>query len=153
MRINPPTLFWVLLCAGLAADRFMPLMRFEAAWLAWAGGTLVFLGAGISAAGKRLVRRAGTNVYTFEEPDVLVMEGVYRFSRNPMYVGMVLVAAGAVLVSGTLSALLLGAAFAFAIRYWYIAYEEAEMRRRFGDEYEEYLRKVGRWFGRYRRAS
>ena len=70
-----------------------------------------------------------------------------------MYLGMILIAAGAALVSGTLSACLLGAAFALAVRYWYIAYEEAEMRRRFGDRYEEYRRSVGRWFGRFRRAA
>ncbi len=153
MRINPPTLFWILISAGLAADRFLPLMRFDAPWLPWAGGVLVVLGAGISAAGKRLFRRAGTNVYTFEQPDMLVTEGIYGFTRNPMYLGMVLIAAGAALVSGTVSACLLGAAFALAVRYWYIAYEEAEMRRRFGDRYEEYCRNVGRWFGRFRRAA
>lgn len=153
MRTNPPTLFWILISAGLAADRFLPLMRFDAPWLPWAGGALVILGAGISAAGKRLFRRAGTNVYTFEQPDLLVTEGIYGFTRNPMYLGMVLIAAGVALVSGTLSACLLGAAFALAVRYWYIAYEEAEMRRRFGNRYEEYRRNVGRWFGRFRRAA
>ena len=153
MRINPPTLFWILISAGLAADRFLPLMRFDAPWLPWAGGALVILGAGISAAGKRLFRRAGTNVYTFEKPDLLVTEGIYGFTRNPMYLGMVLIAAGAALVSGTLSACLLSAAFALAVRYWYIAYEEAEMRRRFGDRYEEYCQTVGRWLGRFRHAA
>ena len=152
MRINPPTLFWILISAGLAADRFLPLMRFDAPWLPWAGGVLVVLGAGIAAAGKRLFRRAGTNVYTFEQPDMLVTEGIYGFSRNPMYLGMVLIAASAALVSGTVSVCLLAAVFALAVRYWYIAYEEAEMRRRFGDRYEEYCRNVGRWFGRFRRA-
>lgn len=153
MRINPPTLFWVLISAGLAADRFLPLMRFDAPWLPWAGGTLVILGAGISAAGKRVFRRAGTNVYTFEQPDLLVTEGIFGFTRNPMYLGMVLIAAGAALVSGTLSACLLSAAFTLAVRYWYIAYEEAEMRHQFGGRYEGYCQTVGRWLGRFRRAA
>ena len=153
MRINPPTLLCILISAGLAADRFLPLMRFDVPWLPWAGGALVVLGAGIAVAGKRLFRRVGTNVYTFEQPDLLVTEGIYRFSRNPMYLGMVLMAAGATLVSGTVSACILGAAFALAVRYWYIAYEEAEMHRRFGDRYEEYCRNVGRWLGRFRRTA
>ena len=153
MRINPPTLFWILISAGLAADRFLPLMRFDASWLPWAGGVMVVLGAGIAAAGKRMFRRAGTNVYTFEQPDLLVTEGIFSFTRNPMYLGMVLVAVGAALISGTVSGCLLGAAFTLAVRYWYIAYEEAEMRRQFGDRYEEYCRNVGRWFGRFRCAA
>ena len=153
MRINPPTLFWILISTGFAADRFLPIMRFDAPWLPWAGGALVVLGAGIAAAGKRMFRRVGANVYTFERPNLLVTEGIYSFTRNPMYLGMVLIAVGVALVSGTVSACLLGAAFALAVRYWYITYEEAIMHRRFGDRYEEYCRNVGRWFGRFRRAA
>lgn len=145
MRMNPPTLLCTVAAAGVAADRFLPLLRFDVPWLPWAGGVLVALGAGIAVAGKRLFVRAGTNVYTFEQPDLLVSHGIYRFSRNPMYLGMVLVAAGLASVSSTLSAWLLWVAFAVAVRYWYIAYEEAAMRRVFGDRYDEYCRSVGRW--------
>ena len=153
MRINPPTLFWILISAILAADRFLPLMRYEAPWLPWGGGALIALGAGISAAGKRHFRRAGTNVYTFESADLLVTGGIYGVTRNPMYIGLILIAAGAALVSGTLSACLLSAVFALVVRYWYIAYEEDSMHRKFGPKYEECCRNVGRWLGRFRRDA
>ncbi len=153
MRINPPTLFWILVSAILAADRFLPLVRIDAPWLPWCGGAVVALGAGVSAAGKRHFRRAGANVYTFEQPDLLVTGGIYGFTRNPMYLGLILIVAGAAMVSGTLAAGLLSAVFALAVRYWYVAYEEGAMRRQFGRPYEEYCRNVGRWLGRYRSAA
>ena len=148
MRINPPTLFWILIAAIVAVDQYFPLGAFAEPWLTWAGVGLFILGIGVSVAGKRHFQRAGTNVYTFEEPGQLVTEGLYRRSRNPMYLGLVLAGVGAALVSATLTALGLSAVFAVVVRFWYIAYEENAMRRQFGEAYDAYCRSVGRWFGR-----
>ena len=148
MRINPPTLFFVLIAAIAAVDQFFPLVSFATPWLPWCGAGLLILGIAVSVAGKRHFQHVGMNVYTFEDPGQLVTDGLYGFSRNPMYLGLVLAGTGAALVSATLSALVLAAAFAIAVRCWYIAFEENAMRRQFGKAYEAYCRKVGRWFGR-----
>ena len=150
MRVNPPTLFWLLIAAILAADRFLPLVGFDVPGLPWGGGALVVLGIGISVAGKRRFQRAGTNVQTFEDPGELVTNGLYGLSRNPMYLGLVLAGFGAALVSATLTAVVLSAAFALIVRCWYIAFEERVMRRHFGERYAAYCRSVGRWLGRRR---
>ena len=153
MRINPPTLFWILIAAIVAVDQFSPLVAFTVPWLPWVGAGLIISGVGISAAGKSQFLRAGTNVYTFEEPGELVSEGLYRFSRNPMYLGLVLAGTGTALVSATLAALVLAAVFAAIVRYGYIEYEEHAMQHKFGKEYEAYCRMVGRWLGRYSDAG
>ena len=150
MRINPPTLFFLLVAAIAAVDQLFPVVSFAVPWLLWFGAGLVILGIAVSVAGKSHFQRVGTNVYTFEEPDKLVTDGLYRSSRNPMYLGLVLAGIGAALVSATLSALVLAAAFAITVRCWYIAFEENAMRRQFGDAYEAYCREVGRWLGRKR---
>ncbi len=150
MRVNPPTLFWIVIAAIVAVDRFLPIVLFTSPWLRWCGAGLVVSGLAVSFAGKRQFQRVGTNVYTFEEPGQLVTDGLYRFSRNPMYLGLVIVGTGAALVSGTLSALVLAAMFGITVRFWYIAFEERAMRRQFGESYEAYCRKVGRWVGRER---
>ena len=147
MRINPPTLFWLLIAAIVAVDRFFALVTFDAPWLPWFGAVLVIAGVGVSVAAKRQFQRVGTNVYTFEEPGELVTEGLFSISRNPMYLGLVLAGFGAALVSATLPALVLSAAFALIVRYWYIAFEENAMLRRFGEPYQDYCWRVGRWFG------
>ena len=148
MRINPPTLFLILVAAIVAVDQFSPLVAFAVPWLPWIGAGLIIPGIGISVAGKSQFRRVGTNVYTFEEPGQLVTVGLYRFSRNPMYLGLVLAGIGTALVSATLGALVLAAVFAIIVRYWYIAFEESAMQHKFGEEYEVYCRTVGRWLGR-----
>ena len=150
VRINPPTLFWIQIAAIAGADRFLPLVRFDEPWLTWIGAELVIMGAVISVAGKIQFRRVGTNVYTFGKPGQLVTGGLYRVSRNPMYLGLVMAGIGAALVSGTLMAALVSAAFAATVRFWYIAFEEDAMRRQFSDEYEAYRRRVPRWLGRQR---
>ena len=102
MRINPPTLFWILIAAIVATHRYFPLIAFDESWLPWIGAVVFVLGIGVSAAGKRQFQRAGTNVYTFEDPGEFVTDGLYGVSRNPMYLGLVLAGGGAALISGTL---------------------------------------------------
>lgn len=147
MRINPPTLFWILIAAIVVVDRFLPLIAFAEPWLPWCGTVLVIAGIGVSAAAKRQFQRIGTNVYTFEEPGELVTAGLFAVSRNPMYLGLAVAGFGAALVSASLAALVLSAVFTLIVRYWYIAFEENAMLRRFGESYQAYCRKVGRWFG------
>ena len=150
MRVNPPTLFWIVLAAIIAVDRLLPVVSFTSPWLPWCGAGLAVLGLAVAIAGKRQFQRVGTNVHTFEEPGQLVTDGLYRFSRNPMYLGLVIAVTGTALVSATLSALVLAAMFGIIVRFWYIAFEERAMRRRFGELYEAHCRRVGRWFGRKR---
>ena len=150
MRINPPTLFWILIAAIVAADRFFSLVEFAGPWLPWCGAVIVIAGVGVSVAAKRQFQRIGTNVCTFEEPGKLVISGLFGISRNPMYLGLVVAGFGAALVSATLAALVLSAAFTLIVRYWYIAYEENAMLRRFDEPYRAYCRRVSRWFGRRR---
>ena len=148
MRINPPTLFLILIAAIVAADRFFPLIKFAETWLLWGGAVIAIAGVGVSAAAKRHFQRIGTNVYTFEEPGELVTTGLFGISRNPMYLGLVVAAFGAALISATFAALVLSTAFTLIVRYWYVAYEESAMLRRFGEPYQVYCRRVGRWIGR-----
>ena len=117
MRINPPTLFLILVAAIVAVDRFFPLATFAQPGLPWCGAVLVIAGVGVSVAAKRQFQRVGTNVYTFEEPGEFVTAGLFSISRNPMYLGLVLAGIGASLISETLAALVLCAVFALIVRY------------------------------------
>ena len=88
----------------------------------------------------------GTNVMTFEQPDVLVTQGVYRYSRNPMYLGFVVALLGSSLLMGaSISSFLLVALFFIITDRWYIRFEELEMTKKFGAEYQAYSNNVRRW--------
>ncbi|KKZ13333.1 MAG: hypothetical protein TE42_00670 [Candidatus Synechococcus spongiarum SP3] len=150
MRINPPKLFLIAIAAIMAVDVIVTPGHVRLALAPLVRVTLAVAGVGISVTAKRQFQRIGANIDTFEEPDELMTEGLFSISRNPMYLGLVLAAFGAALLSATPPALVLSAVFALIVRYWYIAFEENAMQWRFGEPYQSCCRKVDRWFGRRR---
>ncbi|HUA77361.1 MAG TPA: isoprenylcysteine carboxylmethyltransferase family protein, partial [Acetobacteraceae bacterium] len=90
-------------------------------------------------------RLAGTTVRPDRASSALVVRGPYRFTRNPMYLGMTLAYGGVALAAQSLWALLLLPAVLWLIRTRVIAREEAFLRERFGDAYVEYQSRVRRW--------
>ena len=110
------------------------------------GLLFVITGLLLAMVGKRLFKRLGTNIMTFEKPDVLVAEGVYQYSRNPMYLGFVITLLGfSLLMGAAISSFLLTGLFFIITDRWYIGFEEQQMGGKFGLEYEEYCQKVRRW--------
>jgi protein-S-isoprenylcysteine O-methyltransferase Ste14 len=81
----------------------------------------------------------------FDPPRRLVIQGPYRFVRNPMYMGAGLALAGASLFYESEFLLAYAAAFLFAAHLFVGWYEEPALRRGFGAEYEAYCHRVRRW--------
>jgi protein-S-isoprenylcysteine O-methyltransferase Ste14 len=86
-------------------------------------------------------------------PTRFVARGSYRFVRNPMYVGVVSLILGQALLLGREILLLWAAASAAIFHLFVVLEEEPGLRRRFGADYEEYSRQVGRWLPRFSRRS
>ena len=84
----------------------------------------------------------------FDPPRRLVIQGPYRFVRNPMYIGAGLALAGAALFYGSLPLLGYAAGFLVVTHLFVIGYEEPTLRRTFGEEYDSYCRDVSRWWPR-----
>ena len=78
----------------------------------------------------------------------LVTSGAYRFVRNPMYVGAVLVVLGQAVMFASLTALLYGGALACAFHLMVLLYEEPTLMNRYGAEYARYCQGVPRWIPR-----
>jgi protein-S-isoprenylcysteine O-methyltransferase Ste14 len=122
-------------------------------WPRWqiAGGR--FLGSGLVLAGilvyaycSGLFSRVGKGTpVPLEPPNHLVVEGLYRFSRNPMYVAQVAYLLGLFLYRGELSLALYAALYAVAIHISVVRTEEPELRQRFGEPYVRYTKEVSRW--------
>ncbi|APX97750.1 methyltransferase family protein [Natronorubrum daqingense] len=83
-----------------------------------------------------------------DEPDELVTSGVYARSRNPMYVGVLLVIAGQALRRRSVSILWWAAGCWIGFHNRIIRYEEPHLAEKHGDEYEQYRDQVPRWFSR-----
>lgn len=149
MKIHIPPVVVVLLIGTL--------MRWVAGH-AWSGsfrlpgqglvaGMLLSLGLLIPVLGVHRFRVADTTVDPLhpEKASALVDRGVYRYSRNPMYLGLALLLAGWGIRLGSLAGLLGVPLFVIYMRYFQIGPEEEAMEKRFGEAYREYRSKVRRW--------
>jgi protein-S-isoprenylcysteine O-methyltransferase Ste14 len=83
-----------------------------------------------------------------DAPRVLVVKGLYRFTRNPMYVGVVSVILGQALYYGAKNLVIYACVVFIGFYLFVFAYEEPTLRRLFGTQYEEYCRQVPRWIFR-----
>ena len=90
-------------------------------------------------------RRAGTRVETTEPTMAIVTHGPYRFTRNPIYLGMFLGQTGLAIGFDNLWILAMLIPFYLVLRYGVVAREEAYLERKFGDVYADYKSRVRRW--------
>jgi protein-S-isoprenylcysteine O-methyltransferase Ste14 len=148
VRLPPPLLFLGALVFGIVLewlwslgwlDSLPPPLRY------WLGGGLFLAGAALLASAIRLFRRAGTAIPPWEPSTTLVTTGVYRLSRNPIYLGMILIYVGIALVFAASWAFLLLVPVLLALEIEVIRREEAYLERRFGEAYRQYRHKVRRW--------
>jgi len=96
--------------------------------------------------GNRQFAREGTEIDPLSPGNrALVTRGAFSFSRNPMYVGMVLGLLGIAIYFGTLPFFVAAAAQFCILNYGFIPLEEEKMERQFGDEYRAYCKRVRRW--------
>ncbi len=147
VRFPPPLVFLIALITSAALQRFVggavPIGRSVGVGL----GCVLIVGAvGLMAWASGLFRRTGQDVRPWLMTPELIVDGVYRFTRNPMYLAMGLIQAGSgfLLRSPWFFALLplsLVAVYLIAIRP-----EERYLKQTFGDAYLDYLRHTRRWF-------
>jgi protein-S-isoprenylcysteine O-methyltransferase Ste14 len=88
---------------------------------------------------------ANTTVKPFQESTSLITDGVFRYSRNPMYLGFVFILIGISVLFGTLSAWIIVPVFAFLMDRVFIQPEERMLEARFGQSWLEYKARVRRW--------
>ncbi len=98
--------------------------------------------------GSKRFEAVGTSINTFGQPNQLVIDGLFRWSRNPMYLGFLILLAGVAIGLGSWVGVLAPAIFFAAADRWYIPFEERLMRQTFDEHYESHAHQVRRWFGR-----
>jgi protein-S-isoprenylcysteine O-methyltransferase Ste14 len=90
-------------------------------------------------------RKSDAAICPTAETDRIVTNGLYRYTRNPMYLGMLLMLLGASFFMGTIPAILAPAVFFLIIDKVFIPYEEEDLLSSFGDSYNEYMAATRRW--------
>jgi protein-S-isoprenylcysteine O-methyltransferase Ste14 len=113
------------------------------------GVALVTAGVALWAATARLLARVGRGTLAPWDPTSrLVVEGPYRFVRNPMITAVLAVLVGEAALFGSPALIVWSAVFLVANGVAFPLYEEPALERRFGDQYREYRRNVPRWIPR-----
>jgi len=107
----------------------------------------ILLGACLAIAGVVQFRRADTTVdpRSPEKASTLVTDGVYEFTRNPMYLGFVLMLGGWVAILASPASIAIVALYAFYLDRVQIPPEEAALKARFGAAFDDYAARVRRW--------
>ncbi len=146
-RIPPPAVA-ALVAAGMwSVAGYGPRLSYAPGPARWVGAALTVAGIGIALAGVVAFRRSRTTVNPLqpERASALVTGGVYRVTRNPMYVGMaLLLVAWAVSLAAVLP--FVGVVvFVLFITRFQIVPEERALVRLFGDEFATYAARVRRW--------
>ncbi|HEY7639272.1 MAG TPA: isoprenylcysteine carboxylmethyltransferase family protein [Steroidobacteraceae bacterium] len=144
-KIVPPVYMVLALVAMIGLHTVLPLARLVAPPATWLGLVPLLVGIVITATAARAFSRAGTPIRPFERSTKLVTGGLYRYTRNPMYVGLTLILIGTWLLLGTASALLPIAIFIWIIQEGFIRGEERFLDEIFGEEYRGYKSRVRRW--------
>jgi protein-S-isoprenylcysteine O-methyltransferase Ste14 len=140
----PPV--WLAVFLGLAwlvGDR-LP-MGGGGVWSDLLGGLLVGGGVLLMALAVFEMRRMRTTVIPHRTPDALVSSGIYRRTRNPIYLGDGMILTGLILYWAAWPALVLVPLFAWLITDRFIQPEEARLHDAFGDSYVAYAALVRRW--------
>jgi len=137
----------VLVLAWLAADQ-LTFGDIEGAWIRPAAYTLAALGIGVGVAGVLQFRSSRTTIDPMNpgKASALVTSGLYRRTRNPMYLGMLLLLLSWALVQGSLvSVVVTLLTFVPYMNRFQIQPEERALKQHFGDEYVDYMLSVRRW--------
>ena len=146
VKLSPP--IWTLICVLAAAA-----ISWSLGWPKFLGQLNATLGISLVAVALFLMvwavvvfRREGTEVNpTSPTNRKLATYGPYRFSRNPMYLGLVTVTLGIAVWVGAWPMLIAPIAVFVILNWVHIPFEEAKMRRQFGATYDRYIERVRRW--------
>jgi protein-S-isoprenylcysteine O-methyltransferase Ste14 len=144
-KVVPPVYFVLTMLLMAALDRALPIMRIFSFTWARIGLVPIALGTFFCVYAYYGFARAGTPVVPFARATALVTTGLYRFTRNPMYLGLVLILAGVATMLGTLSPWLPLPLFLWIIQRRFVHCEERFLEELFGQQYLTYKRRVRRW--------
>jgi protein-S-isoprenylcysteine O-methyltransferase Ste14 len=155
------SLLWTILLPGVFAGyvpwRFFRLGRTQfdlTSPTQLLGFVCIGLGVALLAACIFEFARSGRGTLSpVDPPRHLVVRGLYRYMRNPMYLSVTMVMLGEALVAHSVALAVYLAVWFTCANLFVIAYEEPALRQRFGESYDEYTQRVGRWIPRFRRDN
>jgi protein-S-isoprenylcysteine O-methyltransferase Ste14 len=144
--VRPPLLYGGVILFVLFLRWFWPLPMFSHPTNLWIGGVLLVLGVAIVATGRRAMKSGGTNVDPYKPSTAIVQSGLFRFTRNPLYLGLTLLYLGLTIMFNTWWGFVLLVPVVLIMHWGVVRREEVYLERKFGDSYRGYRSRVRRYF-------
>ena len=145
MKIRPPFIAISYLLIAFGLDLLFPTKKIIIFPNNLIGVLIIVGGISLVVSAAILFKKEGTPKNPFKKPTVMISSGPYKFTRNPMYVGVTLVSLGISVLIGTYIMFLAPLAFLLTINFTFIPREEKIMENLFGQKYLDYKKKVRRW--------
>lgn len=144
-KLLPPTYFFIYLLLTIGLHFIVPIMQLIYAPYRFIGILLLGIGIWLNMWTDGLFKKKNTTVKPFEKSSALILEGPFRFSRHPMYSGMVIALLGVAIILGSLITFLVPIAFFITMQIVFIRHEEKALEQTFGQEYLDYKNRVRCW--------
>ena len=144
-KLMPTTFLLVAMLLCLTLNFLIPITYLFPAPINLLGLIPLLIGLWLNLSADRAFKRADTTVKPFKESNSLIEDGVFRFSRNPMYFGFALILLGISILLRSLSPYIVVVLFVILIDRMYIRHEEQMLETKFGDEWKVYRSRVRKW--------
>ena len=140
----PPVIILIAILFQIALHKLLPIMIiFEKMY--WIGIVMGFLGFFIFTGSALLFRINKTTMIPFQDPSFLITNGIYKYTRNPMYLGMLFVQFGIAIYFGSISPFIIPFLFIPVMNSRIIQHEEVMLEKQFGESYIIFKNSVRRW--------
>jgi len=140
----PPVIILIAILFQIALHKLLPIMIiFEKMY--WIGIVMGFLGFFIFTGSTLLFRINKTTMIPFQDPSFLITNGIYKYTRNPMYLGMLFVQFGIAIYFGSISPFIISFLFIPIMNSRIIQHEEVMLEKQFGESYIIFKNSVRRW--------
>ncbi|WP_129671574.1 isoprenylcysteine carboxylmethyltransferase family protein [Candidatus Chloroploca sp. Khr17] len=147
LKIPPVVVLAIFAVAAIILAKLTPIARVDFAGRYLASFLIALLGVSVALAGVFEFRCAKTSVNPLKpnSASTVVSTGIFRYSRNPMYVGMALALLSIITLTGSIVALAMVPAFCVYMTNYQIKPEERMLQQTFGETYLKYMLSVRRW--------
>jgi len=143
--VHPPIVALMFIVIAYFLGRFVPLPLVVPGILRSIGLVLTFVGFLLGIGAFMEFRKARTTLDPHGSSKQVVTSGIYRFTRNPIYLGFLLMVIGLPLNSGLYWGIVMAPFYVFIMNGLIIQHEEAYLERKFGETYTSYTSRVRRW--------
>ena len=147
VRVPPPLVFLASIGVGVGLRYVVapPPLPFARVMHVIVGALLFVVGLALGMPAFGLFKRSGQDPAPWKPSPSLVLQGPYRYTRNPMYIGMTLIQIAIGFFAANLWVVLLAAASLIVVHYTAVLPEERYLREKFGDDYERFKKRVRRY--------